>query len=70
MNVFVVDMKAGTRLVQCYYKNLDSIQINNFKIWDVTLTISKLCLFFLDGKDRFECIGYKKTHNNKNFILN
>lgn len=51
MNVFVVDVKAGTLLVQCYYKNLDSIQINNFKVWDATRTISKLYLFFLEGKE-------------------
>lgn len=43
----ILKIESGTRLSICYYKNLDSIYLNDYNIWDATQTVLKSYFFFL-----------------------
>lgn len=39
------------------YKNLSSIRVKTYKIWNATPTMSKWCFFVIRVRTRFECTG-------------
>lgn len=59
----VVDVKTEAQRI-CYYKNLDWIEINDYKIWDATRTITKPCFFYSlnepERTDRDTCLDMYK----------